>query len=140
IGVSNDPANQARGLKLLESAGVIKLKDTGGADPTISDLADDSPNQVELTQIEPKLLAVNLPDFDFAVINGNYAIDGGLDPATDSLVLESGDGNPYANFLVTTTDRKADAALVKLNDLLHSPEVKKFIEDTWPDGSVIAAF
>jgi D-methionine transport system substrate-binding protein len=140
IGVSNDPANQARGLHLLEKAGVIKLKDTGDADPTISDLADDTPYKVELIQIEPKLLAVNLPDFDFSVINGNYAIDAGLSPAKDALELESGEDNPYANFLVTTADRGNDPALNKLDELLHTAEVKKFIEDSWTDGSVIPAF
>jgi D-methionine transport system substrate-binding protein len=140
IGVSNDPANQARGLRLLEEAGVIKLKDTGDQDPTISDLADDTPFDVDLQQIEPKLLAVNLPDFDLSVINGNYAIDAGLSPAKDALVLESGDGNPYANFLVTTSAKKDDPNIAKLNELLHSPEVKAFIEETWTDGSVIPAF
>jgi D-methionine transport system substrate-binding protein len=140
IGVSNDPANQARGLRLLAKAGAIKLKDTGDADPTIDDLAEDTPVKVELVQVEPKLLATNLPDFDLSVINGNYAIDAGLSPSQDALELESGQDNPYANFLVTTDARQADAALVKLNDLLHSPEVKQFIEDTWKDGSVIPAF
>jgi D-methionine transport system substrate-binding protein len=140
IGVSNDPANQARGLRLLEQAGVIKLKDTGSANPTIADLAEDTPVKVELVQIEPKLLAVNLPDFDLSVINGNYAIDAGLSPSKDALVLESGTNNPYANFLVTRTADKDNAALAKLNELLHSPEVKEFIGATWSDGSVIAAF
>ncbi|MDR2374089.1 MAG: MetQ/NlpA family ABC transporter substrate-binding protein [Bifidobacteriaceae bacterium] len=139
IGVSNDPANQARGLRLLEAAGAIKLKDTGG-DPTISDLAEDSPHQVELIQVEPKLLAVNLPDFDFAVINGNYAIDAGLSPSADAIFLESGEDNPYTNFLVTTTADKDDERLKKLGELLRSPEVKEFIESRWSDGSVIAAF
>ncbi|MDR1393681.1 MAG: MetQ/NlpA family ABC transporter substrate-binding protein [Bifidobacteriaceae bacterium] len=140
IGLSNDPANQARGLRLLEGAGLIKLKDTGGADPTISDLADDTPIKVDLIQVEAKLLAVNLPDFELSVINGNYAIEAGLSPSKDALLLEPGADNPYANFLVTTQDRANDPALVKLNELLHSPEVKQFIADTWTDGSVIAAF
>ncbi|MDR1442689.1 MAG: ABC transporter [Bifidobacteriaceae bacterium] len=140
VGVSNDPANQARDLRLLEEAGVIKLKDTGSQDPTISDLADDTPTKVELIQVEPKLLAVNLPDFDLSVINGNYALDSGLVPSRDALALESGQDNPYANMLVTITARAKDPALVKLNDLLHSPEVKQYISDTWADGAVKAAF
>ncbi|MDR1798614.1 MAG: MetQ/NlpA family ABC transporter substrate-binding protein, partial [Bifidobacteriaceae bacterium] len=137
IGVSNDPANQARGLKLLASAGFFTLADVD--DPTIDDLAD-NPHNIQLTQVEPKLLAVNLQDFDYAVINGNYAIDAGLSPANDALVLESGENNPYANFLVSRTENKDDPAIVKLNELLHTPEVKQFIQDTWSDGSVIAAF
>ncbi|MDR3359830.1 MAG: MetQ/NlpA family ABC transporter substrate-binding protein [Bifidobacteriaceae bacterium] len=140
IGVSNDPANQARGLRLLEQAGAIKLKDTGGADPTISDLAEDTPIKVELEQIEPKLLAVNLPDFALSVINGNYAIDAGLSPSKDALKLESGENNPYANFLVTTSADKTNPAIVKLDELLHSAEVREYITSTWSDGSVIPAF
>jgi D-methionine transport system substrate-binding protein len=140
IGVSNDPANQARGLRLLEEAGAIKLKDTGDADPTISDLAEDTPVKVELVQLDPKLLPTNLPDFALAVINGNFAIDAGLSPSQDALVLESGENNPYANFLVTTKAEQSNAAIVKLDELLHTPEVREFIETTWADGSVIAAF
>ncbi|MDR1825676.1 MAG: MetQ/NlpA family ABC transporter substrate-binding protein [Bifidobacteriaceae bacterium] len=137
IGVSNDPANQARGLKLLESAGLFTLSTQDN--PTIDDLAD-NPHNIQLIQVEPKLLATNLQDFDYAVINGNYAIDAGLSPANDALVLESGENNPYANFLVVRSADKDNPALVKLNELLHSPEVKQFITESWSDGSVIAAF
>ncbi|MDR0432876.1 MAG: ABC transporter, partial [Bifidobacteriaceae bacterium] len=139
IGVSNDPANQARGLRLLESAGVFKLADTGDKDPTLRDLAE-NPHNVKITEIEPKLLTVNLPDFDYAVINGNYALDAGLSPSKDALELESGVDNPNANILVVRTEDKNSEALVKLNELLHSDEVREFIEKTWSDGSVIPAF
>jgi len=139
IGVSNDPANQARGLRLLEAAGAFTLKDTSPNDPTIDDLAD-NPNQVVLTQLDAQLLPKSLPDFDYAVINGNFAIDAGLSPSTDALKLEDGQDNPYANMLVV---RKADEArpeLIKLDQLLHSDEVRDFIERTWSDGAVIPAF
>ncbi|MCL2803504.1 MAG: MetQ/NlpA family ABC transporter substrate-binding protein [Micrococcales bacterium] len=138
IGVSNDPANQARGLRLLEAAGVFTLAQTEG-DPTIDDLAD-NPNNVKLTQIDPQLLPKSLPDFDYAVINGNFAIDAGLMPSSDALMLEDGQDNPYANMLVVRAGDKDSPGLVKLNELLHSPEVKQFIVDTWTDGSVIPAF
>ncbi|MDR0365911.1 MAG: MetQ/NlpA family ABC transporter substrate-binding protein [Bifidobacteriaceae bacterium] len=140
IGVSNDPANQARGLWLLEDAGIIKLNDTGDRDPTIDDLAADSPYNVELIELESKLLAVNLPDLDYSVINGNYALDAGLSPAKDALLAETAVDNPYVNILVTTSAKQNDADLKKLNDLLHSPEVKKFIQERWTDNSVVPAF
>jgi D-methionine transport system substrate-binding protein len=139
IGVSNDPANQARGLRLLENAGLFTLADTGDADPTVNDLAD-NPKNIEVVEIDPQLLAVNLQDFDLAVINGNYAIEADLKPSTDALILESGENNPYANFLATRTELKDDPRVVKLNELLHSAEVRQFIIDTYTDGAVIPAF
>ncbi|MDR1294703.1 MAG: MetQ/NlpA family ABC transporter substrate-binding protein [Bifidobacteriaceae bacterium] len=139
IGVSNDPANQARGLRLLEAEGLFGLADTGDVDPTVNDLAD-NPKNVELIELDPQLLGVNLQDFDLAVINGNYAIETGLKPSTDAVILESGEDNPYANFLATRTELKDDPRVVKLNELLHTPEVRQFIEDTYTDGAVIPAF
>ena len=139
IGVSNDPANQARALRLLETAKVFTLKDTGDKDPTIADLAD-NPHGVELTQLDPQLLPKSLQDFDFAVINGNFAIDAGINPANDNLKLEHGEDNPYANMLVVRTADKDRPELVKLDQLLHSDEVRKFIETKWTDGAVIPAF
>ncbi|MDR3202920.1 MAG: MetQ/NlpA family ABC transporter substrate-binding protein [Bifidobacteriaceae bacterium] len=139
IGVSNDPANQARGLRLLETGGVLALKDTGDADPTVFDIESSAKN-VQVKDIDPALLGPGLQDYDLAVINGNYAIEAGLKPSADALILESGADNPYANFLTARTADASRPELVKLDELLHSPEVKQFIADTWTDGSVIAAF
>ena len=61
-------------------------------------------------------------------------------PSKDALVLESGQNSPYANELVVRTDDKDNPALVKLAELLTSEQTKKFIQDTWTDGSVIPAF
>ena len=83
-----------------------------------------------------------LPDVDIAVINGNFALDNGLVPSKDALVLESGEGNPYSNILAWNTEEDADklAAVKKLDELLHTPEVADYIKKTWPDGEVIPAF
>lgn len=74
-----------------------------------------------------------------SVINGNYAIETGLSPAKDALALEAGQDNPYANLVVVRAGDEGDARVVKLEKLLHSAEVKKFIEDKY-QGSVLAAF
>jgi len=139
IGVSNDPSNQARGLRLLETAGLFTLKDTSPNDPTIDDLAD-NPYNVVLTQLDAQLLPKSMPDFDYVVINGNFAIDAGLSPSTDSMFLEDGQGNPYANMLVVRAADKARPELDKLDQLLHSQDVRAFIEENWSDGAVIPAF
>lgn len=73
------------------------------------------------------------------MVNGNYALQSGLSPAKDSLILEKADGNPYANFLAVKKGNENDPRVKKLATLLNSPEVKQFIEDTFK-GSVIPAF
>jgi D-methionine transport system substrate-binding protein len=73
------------------------------------------------------------------VINGNYALEAGLTPATDALLIESAKDNPYANLLVARADDVNDARVQKLEQLLRSPQVKQFIEQKYK-GSVVPAF
>ncbi|GAA3809632.1 MetQ/NlpA family ABC transporter substrate-binding protein [Cellulomonas soli] len=139
FGITNDPGNQARALDLLVANDLITLKDTGDADPTLLDI-DQNPKNFEFIETAPESLVRALDDVDLAIINGNYALEAGLNPATDSLLIESGVDNPYANFLAVRSEDKDDPALVKLDELLHSAEVKAFIEQRWPDGEVLPAF
>lgn len=138
VTLSNDPANEARGLKLLQQAGLITLKDGAGLEATPADVAD-NPKNLKFKTIAPANLPRTLDDADLAVINGNYAIEAKLTPADDALVLESPDDNPYANLLVAKDSEVDDPRVQKLEQLLHSPEVKQFIEDQYK-GSVIPAF
>ncbi|MCL1841187.1 MAG: MetQ/NlpA family ABC transporter substrate-binding protein [Propionibacteriaceae bacterium] len=139
VGVPNDPANEGRALKLLAAQGLITLKDTGSDDATLLDIAT-NPKNLKFQEIAAEQLTRSLPDLDLAVINGNYAIEAGLNPAKDALALESGTNNPYANMLVVREADKDNPALVELNALLHSDQVKQFILKTWPNGAVIPAF
>ena len=61
-------------------------------------------------------------------------------PKEEALFLEPGEDSPYANLVVVREADKDNEALVKLDELLHSEEVKQFILDTYTDGSVIPAF
>jgi len=139
VGVPNDPANEGRALKLLADQGLITLKDTGDSDATLLDI-ESNPKNLKFQEIAAEQLTRSLPDLDLAVINGNYAIEAGLDPAKDALALESGQNNPYANMLVVRDADKNKPALVALNNLLHSDQVKQFIEKQWPNGAVVPAF
>ena len=138
IALTNDPGNQARALDLLAEAGLITLAETDG-DATLLDVAE-NPKNLELVETAPEQLVVSLQDVDAAVINGNFALEAGLNPAKDAILLEDGEGNPYANFLAVRAEDKDDPALVTLDELLHSDEVRAFIEERWPDGEIIAAF
>ncbi|SFJ67220.1 MetQ/NlpA family ABC transporter substrate-binding protein [Cellulomonas sp. KH9] len=138
VGITNDPGNQGRALDLLVDAGLITLDETDG-DPTLLDI-DENPKNLEFVETAPEQLVVSLADVDIAIINGNYALEAGLNPATDAILLESGEDNPYANVVVVRTEDLDDPALVTLDELLHSDEVRAFIEERWPDGEVVPAF
>lgn len=136
--LNSDPANTARGLKLLQTAGLITL------DPSVeipSDLdVTANPKNLKLVTVDGAQVAASMADAELAVINGNYALQAGLVPSRDALVLEPGEHSPYANELVVRTADKGNEYLVKLAGLMNSPELKAYIEQTWTDGSVIPAF
>jgi D-methionine transport system substrate-binding protein len=139
LGITNDPGNQARALDLLVKNGLLTLKDTGDTLPTLLDIAT-NPKSFQFVEAAPEQLVRSLQDVDLAIINGNYALDAGLNPTEDSLLIESGIDNPYANFLAVRAEDKTNPAIVTLDGLLHSPEVKAFIDKQWPDGGVLPAF
>ncbi|MFF3564348.1 MetQ/NlpA family ABC transporter substrate-binding protein [Streptomyces sp. NPDC002574] len=138
IALANDAVNEARGLELLAANGLITLKDGVGNEATPADVTG-NPKNLKFKELEAAQLPRSLDDVDAAVINGNYAISAGLEPAHDALVLESATNNPYGNFLAVKEGNEKDPRVLKLKKLLTSPEVKKFIEDTYA-GSVIPSF
>ncbi|MET7473858.1 MetQ/NlpA family ABC transporter substrate-binding protein [Streptomyces sp. NPDC005648] len=138
IAVPNDAVNEARALKLLAADGLITLKDGAGSEATPQDIAE-NPRNLEFKEVEAAQTARSLDDVDAAVVNGNYAISAGIKPAKDALVLESAKNSPYGNFLAVKKGNEKDPRVKKLAALLTSPEVKKFIEDTY-QGSVIPSF
>ncbi|WP_022873568.1 MetQ/NlpA family ABC transporter substrate-binding protein [Nesterenkonia alba] len=140
IALNNDPSNQARGLVLLAEAGLIELDaEADEESATINDIAE-NPNDFEFIEADASALTRTLDDVDAAVINGNNALEAGLSPTADGLLLESGEDNPYANFLAVRSEDEDNEAVLTLQDLLTSDEVRDYIEETWPDGEVIPAF
>lgn len=139
IAIPNDPSNGGRALALLAKAGLLQLKDGVGIKGTVNDIAA-NPKQLKITPIDAPQLPRVLQDPKVigAVINTNYALEGGLNPLKDSLFMEDKD-SPYANILVVKDSRKNDPALQKLAKALTSPDVKKFIEDKYK-GSIVPAF
>ncbi|MDR6977275.1 D-methionine transport system substrate-binding protein [Streptomyces sp. 3330] len=138
IAVPNDSVNEARALKLLAANKLITLKEGVGNEATPADITA-NPKKLKFKELEAAQTPRSLDDVDAAVINGNYAIEADLKPASDALVLESATDNPYGNFLAVKDGNEDDPRVKKLAELLTSAEVKKFIEDTY-DGSVIASF
>lgn len=140
IALNNDPSNQARGLVLLQEAGLLTLEE--GVDEesaTPNDVAE-NPNDFEFTEADASALTRTLDDVEAAVINGNNALEAGLSPTQDGLLVEDGEDNPYANFLAVRTEHEDDEAIQALNELLSSEEVRDYIEEAWDDGEVLPAF
>jgi D-methionine transport system substrate-binding protein len=139
VAVPNDTVNEARALKLLAAHGLITLKEGVGNAATPADITK-NPKNLKFKELEAAQTPRSLDDVDAAVVNGNYAIESDLKPSEDALVLESPKNNPYGNFLAVKKGQEDDPRVKKLAKLLTSPEVKKFIEDKYTDGSVLASF
>lgn len=137
VAIPNDTTNEGRALELLEDQGLIELKKTADADASPSDIAK-NPKKLVFKELEPAQLPRSLDDVDAAVINNNFALDAGLSPREDAILLEKAKNNPYNNVLAVKKGNEDDPRVKKLEKLLTSPEVKKFIEDKYK-GSVIPA-
>ena len=137
VAVPNNVTNEARALLLLQQEGIITLKKDAGINATVEDIVD-NPKNIEFKEIAPEQLVASLPDVEIAVINGNYAIEGGLH-VSQALAVEANDGlaaQTYGNIIATSPDKKEDESLKILVEVLQGPEVKKYIEDTY-DGAVV---
>ncbi len=77
VAVPNDATNEGRALKLLEAAGVLKLKEGAGASPDLSAIAS-TRVPLEFVEVDANLIVSLLPDVALAAVNGNYALDSGL--------------------------------------------------------------
>jgi len=135
--IPNDATNGGRALLLLDKAGVIKLKDNKNILSTVKDITGNDKG-LKFRELEAATIPRVLTQVDLALINTNYALEAKLNPEKDALVIEGSD-SPYVNILVTREDNKDSDAVKKLVAALHTPEVKKFIEEKYK-GAVKPAF
>ncbi|GHU51342.1 ABC transporter substrate-binding protein [Spirochaetia bacterium] len=137
IAIPNDPTNGGRALLLLQANGLIKLRANSGLSATQLDI-ESNPKGLVFRELEAAQLPRALQDVDAALINGNYALGAGLNPVSDSLLLEGAD-SPYVNIVAVQKGKENDAKIVALSKALQSQKVKNFIRDKY-DGGVVAIF
>jgi len=137
VAIPNDPTNGGRALLLLQKAGLITLKDESKITATPRDIAD-NPKDLDFKELEAATLPRILGQVDVALINTNYALEAGLNPSEDALVIE-GSESPYVNILVARPDNKDSEAMQKLANALKSDAVKDFIMEKY-EGAVVPAF
>lgn len=111
-----------------------------GISATKSDIAE-NPHNYEFYEVEARLTPTVLQDVAVAVVNGNYAIDAGLN-ISDALAVEASDGTAaeaYVNVLAVKEGNENNEAIQALVKALQSDEVRTFIEETY-NGAVVPLF
>ena len=137
IAIPNDPTNGGRALLLLEAHKLITLRKGAGLQATEKDIAV-NPRKFKFRALEAAQLPRALINVDAAAINGNYALDAGLNPVKDSLIIE-GAQSPYVNIVAVQKGQENDTRILALQKALLSPKVQKHIEETY-HGGVVAVF
>lgn len=136
IAVPNDTTNEARALLLLQDLGYIKLKDGVGITATVRDIVE-NPHNIKIMEVEAAQLPVTLTDVDYAIINSNYAIPAGKNPAKDSLAIE-GSSAAYGNILAVKEGNENTDKIKALKAALESKQVVDFIKEKYKDGGVVS--
>ena len=140
VAVPNNVTNEARALLLLAQEGLLVLDDDAGINATVEDIVE-NPLNIQFEELAPEQLVASLPDVDVAVINGNYAIEGGLH-VSQALAVEANDGlaaQTYGNIIATTPEHADDPALQALVEVLQGPEIAEYINNTY-DGAVVPLY
>lgn len=135
IAVPNDPTNEARALMLLEANGLITLREGAGINATKNDIVS-NPYHIEIVELEAAAIPLALQDVSYAVINSNYAISAGLNPLTDSLIIE-GSASQYVNVLAVKEGNENSPKIKALVAALNSQQVADFIASEYA-GSVLS--
>lgn len=136
--VSNNPAEEGRFLSFFVDAGLVEIEDgIDIEDATFDDITSNEKNFEFDNQTAPELL-VSMYENNEApavIINSNFALDGGLNPTEDSIVVEDGN-SPYANLVAVRTGDEEREDIQKLMEVLQGEEIKQFIEENY-EGAVI---
>ena len=143
--ISNSVADNGRILAILAQENLVKLPENADVlNLTIADIDNDTnnPKHLKFQEVKPELLATAYEngEGDLVAINGNFAINAGLKPGSDALIIEKADkSNPYVNIIACQTGHEKDEKIQAVVKVLQSEEIREFIKKNWSDGSVIPA-
>jgi D-methionine transport system substrate-binding protein len=135
--IPNDPTNQARGLLVLQQAGLISLKNGGNAFSTLADI-DEGASKVKVTAVDAGQTAQSLDSVDAAIVNNNYATSANL--GADKVIAQddpnSDIAKPYINAFVAREQDKDNADYLELAEIYHDPEVEAAAKKDLGDSGV----
>ena len=140
IAIPNDPTNGGRALRLLQSAGLIKVDEAKGYRPTVADIKENN-LKLEIKELDASQTARALPDVDASIINSGVAVDAGFIPTKDAIYLEPVDekSKPYVNVIAVRKEDENNEVYNKIVDVYQTEETKKVIEEVYK-GSIIPAW
>lgn len=136
VAIPNDVSNQARALKLLESAGLIKLKKNFGLNGTTKDI-ESNPKDLKIKAVDAQQTARALSDVDISVINNGVATKAGKDAKKDPIYLEKASSDavkPYINVVAVNSKDKDNKTYKKIIEHYHSKEAQKALKEDTKDG------
>ncbi|WP_392449890.1 dipeptide ABC transporter glycylmethionine-binding lipoprotein [Staphylococcus massiliensis] len=137
--IPNDVSNQARALKLLEKAGLIKLDKDFGLTGSPKQIKE-NPKNLKIKAVDAQQTARALDEVDISIINNGVATKAGLDAKKDPIYLESSKGEatkPYINFIAVNTKDKDNKTYKRIAELYHSKEAKEALKEDTKDGEII---
>ena len=123
VAIPDDPSNLARGLLVLQSAGLVSLKGGGSIFATL-DQVDLEKSRVKVTTLEAALTVTSLPDVAAAIINNDFVTDAGL-TASDAIAQDDpSDPNalPYVNIWASRAEDKDNPVLLKLVEIYQNTQ------------------
>lgn len=133
VAVPNDVTNEARALLLLESAGLITLREGVGLEATPNDIVN-NPKDLKFLELEAAMVPSIVSEVDIAAINGNYALQAGFSSVADALVIEDAQSEAaqtYGNIIAVKEGNENSETIQALLAALQSDTVRKYINDTY---------
>ncbi|MFT8319718.1 MAG: MetQ/NlpA family ABC transporter substrate-binding protein [Bacillus sp. (in: firmicutes)] len=139
IAIPDDPSNQARALKLLESAGLITLSKDFGLFGDPSKIVD-NPKNLKILPVVAQQTPRVLPDVAASVINNGIAGQAGFNPVKDPIFLEDANNDsvlPYINIFASRKEDQNNKTYQRIIELYHEEDVKKAVEKDTNGGSIV---
>src|SRR5699024_6497436 len=119
IAIPDDPSNQARALRLLESGGLIKLADDFGMFGDPSKIVENKLN-LEIIPMTAQQTPRVLLDVVGSIINNGIAGQAGFSPNEDPILKEEVNDDsthPYVNVLATRAEDKDNETYKRIVEL-----------------------
>ena len=139
VAIPDDPSNQARSLRALETAGVIKLADDFGQFGDPSKIVE-NPKNIEIVPVVAQQTPRVLPDVAASFINNGVAGQAGLNPKEDPIYLENANDDsitPFVNVFAVNKDDENNETYQKIVELYQDEAVKKAVESDTNGGSIV---
>ena len=138
IGIPNDPSNEGRALRVLESQGLIKLKPEAGILATTSDITD-NPKGITVKELDAGIVGRSIDDLDAAVVNTDWALKSGLSPDKERIAIEPVENNPYRNFIAVKAGHENDPWVKTLVAAYQNDRIRDTLKTVYK-GTALAAW